>query len=340
MSPPQDTALSRRPSRVISLKKGLGLRLIVSFTVLTSLLTAIVIAAWEQLLRPPYYYWVARNFPGPENIETRFNLEQRGEHFFISMTVDLIVVSILLAVVARQQRRLTETQQRLAHNEKIATLGRVAAQVAHEVRNPLAGLLLYSLHLRSKVVSNGFDGEVQIVDKIIDTVNHLTNTTEQILDFDRPVHFNPYWVDLNRLIRDVIQLLNGQIAVNRIEVRLELSDSTLMGMFDEASIRAALLNLVLNSVQAMPEGGRLTITSGADGDTLWLVVIDTGSGISKERLKTIFEPFQTTKSRGLGLGMPYALKMIEQHRGRVRVESRVAEGTRVSVELPRGGPHA
>ncbi|HKO96285.1 MAG TPA: ATP-binding protein [Pyrinomonadaceae bacterium] len=332
----EDKGVGGSPSRVLSLKKGLSLSLIIFFTILTLALTAIVIAAWEQLLRPPYYRWVARNFPGTENVETRFNLEQRGEHFFISMTVDLIVVSILLAVVSRQQRRLTETQQRLAHNEKIATLGRVAAQVAHEVRNPLAGLLLYSLHLKSKVVRSGSDGEVQIVDKIIETINHLTSTTEQILNFDRPVHFNWSRIDLNRLIGDVIQLLNSQITANRIEVRLEFSNPSLMGVLDEASLRAALLNLVLNAVESMPDGGRLTITTGADGETLRLAVIDTGSGIPKDRLKTIFEPFHSTKNRGLGLGMPYALKMIEEHKGRVWVESRVTEGTRVSVELPRG----
>lgn len=340
MSILRDTSSGGRPSRNRSLKHGLNLRLIIFFSVLTLVLTAIVIVAWEQLLRPPYYHWVARTYPGPENSETRFKFEQRGEHFFISITVDLIVVSILLAEVGRQQRRLVETQERLAHNEKIATLGRVAAQVAHEVRNPLAGLLLYSLHLKSKVVARDVDGEVQIVDKIIETVNHLTSTTEQILNFDRPANFTRRLVDLNRLVGDVVQLLKAQIAANQIEVSFKFSESTLLGMVDEASIRAALLNLVLNAVQAMPDGGSLTITSEADGDTLRLVVIDTGSGISREHLKTIFEPFHTTKSRGLGLGMPYAQKIIEQHRGRILVESQVAQGTQVSIELPRGGRHA
>src|SRR6185369_17558880 len=101
-----------------------------------------VIVTWEQLLRPPYFSWVERNYPGPENADYRYKLEQRVEHFFISMTFDVIVVSILLGIVNRKQRKLIETTEQLAHSEKIATLGRVAAQVDHEVSNPLAGLLL------------------------------------------------------------------------------------------------------------------------------------------------------------------------------------------------------
>jgi len=317
-------------------KKGLNLRMIVFFTVLTLVLTSVVIVAWEQVFRPPYYAWVARNYPGSENAENRYKIEQRGEHFFISMTVDVIVVSILLFLVDRQQRRLLEVHQRLAHHEKIATLGRVAAQVAHEVRNPLSGLLLYSLHLKSQVAGVLAEGELQLIDKIIDTINHLTSTTEQILDFARPVRLVLRRVDLNLLVTDVIQLLESQITANGIEARLELCDSSAAGMLDEAAISAASLNLVLNAVQAMPDGGRLVVSTGNDGGKLWLNVSDTGPGLTLEQAKRIFEPFNTTKSRGLGLGMPYAQKVIGEHGGRILVESQVGAGTQIKIELPRG----
>lgn len=324
------------PGNVVRLKKGLNRRLILFFTGLTLVLTALVIVSWEQILRPPYYAWVARNYPGSENAGQRYKIEQRGEHFFISMTVDVIVVSILLALVDREHRRLIEAHEKLAHNEKITNLGRVAAQVAHEVRNPLAGLLLYSLHLKNQVNGHLADDEVQLLDKIIDTVNNLTATTEQILNFDRPVELAPRWVDLNRIVGDVLELLKVQISANRIDVRLHLCEPGLMGMLDQASISAALLNLVLNAVQAMPDGGRLTITSSVDGKLLRVIVSDTGSGISEERLRHLFEPFNTTKRRGLGLGMSYARKMIEQHHGRISVQSRLAMGTHVLIELPTG----
>jgi len=315
-------------------KRGLNPQVIILFTLLTLVLTTTVIAAWEKVLRPPYYDWVARHYPGLENAENRYKLEQRGEHFFISIAVDLIVVSMLLALIDRKQRKLAAAQERLAQSERVAILGKVAAQVAHEVRNPLAGLLLYSMHLRSKVAARFSESDAQVMDKIIETINGLTSTTEQILNFARPLRLEIKRVDVNRMITDVVQLLTAQITANRIETALVLDDSGVTGMLDEASIRAASLNLVLNAVQAMPDGGRLEITTGSSGEKLWILISDTGSGMSAEELKHIFEPFITTKSRGLGLGMPYAQKIIEHHGGTILVESEPRVGTKVKIELP------
>ena len=317
-------------------KKGFNIRLIIAFTALTIVLTTVVIIAWEQVLRPPYYRWVARNYPGTQNANTRWKFEQRGEHFFISMTVDLIVVSILLAMVDRRQRRLVDAHEKLAHTEKVATLGRVAAQVAHEVRNPLAGLLLYSEHLKGKIAGKVSPGDVELVDKIIHTVNNLTSTTEQILNYARPVNLSPQKVDLNSVARDVMQLLSSEISTNHVEAQLDLSSEPVEGMLDEASIRAATLNLVLNAIQSMSTGGHLKISTAVEGKKLCMVIADTGSGMTPDQIKHIFEPFSTSKSRGLGLGMPYAQKIVEQHGGTILVQSKLHKGTEVRIELPAG----
>ena len=321
-------------SLIVSETRRSNLGLIILFTSLTIILTATVIITWERVLRPPYFSWVERNYPGPENADYRNKIEQRVEHFFISMTVDVIVVSILLGIVNRKQRKLIETTEQLAHSEKIATLGRVAAQVAHEVRNPLAGLLLYSEHLKGKLDGKVPPADAQLINKIIETINHLTATTEQILNYARPVTLALKTVDLNDVARDVVQLLSTEISAHNIEIVMELDSSPVSGMLDEASIRAATLNLVLNAVQAMSNGGHLTISTGRDGKKMWMTIKDTGAGMSPERIKQIFEPFNTTKSRGLGLGMPYAQKIIQQHGGRIEVESRQGTGTQVRIELP------
>ena len=321
-------------SLIASETRRSNLGLIILFTSLTIILTATVIITWERVLRPPYFSWVERNYPGPENADYRNKIEQRVEHFFISMTVDVIVVSILLGIVNRKQRKLIETTEQLAHSEKIATLGRVAAQVAHEVRNPLAGLLLYSEHLKGKLDGKVPPADAQLINKIIETINHLTATTEQILNYARPVTLALKTVDLNDVARDVVQLLSTEISAHNIEIVMELDSSPVSGMLDEASIRAATLNLVLNAVQAMSSGGRLTISTKRDGKRMWMTIKDTGAGMSPERIKQIFEPFNTTKSRGLGLGMPYAQKIIQQHGGRIEVESRQGTGTQVRIELP------
>jgi two-component system sensor histidine kinase HydH len=298
------------------------------------LLTGSVILFWEKVLRPPFYHWVESQYPGPANAVTRDRIEQRTEHFFISMTVDLVVVTILLVIVDRNQRRLADANERLARNERIATLGRVAAQVAHEVRNPLAGLLLYSEHLKGRLDGKLSPADAQLIDKIIATINNLTATTEQILNYARPVTLAPKQVDLNEVAPDIVQLLSTEISAHNIETKLELNSSPVTGMLDEASIRAATLNLVLNAVQAMSSGGQLSISTRKSGSKLCMEITDTGPGITPERIKQIFEPFNTTKSRGLGLGMPYAQKIIEQHGGDITVESEPGKGTHIKIELP------
>src|SRR5436189_2314268 len=189
------------------MKNRNNLQLVFFFVVFTVIVTAIVIFSWEKLLMHPFYGLLASCYPGEES--ARYHFEQRIEHFFISTTVDVIVVTLLLRIVSRQQRRLVEAHERLTHNEKITTLGRVAAQVAHEVRNPLSGLLLYSLHLKSKVAGELAADKIELIDKIIDTINNLTITTEQILNYARPVKLAPRPVDLNTVAVEVIQLHQG-----------------------------------------------------------------------------------------------------------------------------------
>ena len=236
--------------------------------------------------------------------------------------------------VAERTAELVEAHDRLAHNGKVAALGRVAAQVAHEVRNPLYGLLLYSTHLKDDLAGKLTGEQVEVFDSLIDTINQLTSTTGQILDFARPVRLALKPVALNSVVSAVLKLLQSQISANAIQVEFDHDNSDPTGMLDEASIRAALLNLFLNGVEAMPDGGTLSIATRTAGETLRLVITDTGSGMTEEQLSRIFEPFNSGKSSGLGLGMPYAKKIIEEHGGEIKVESKLGEGTRVLIHLP------
>jgi len=237
----------------------------------------------------------------------------------------------------REARRHAEELERLAQQEKMAFLGRAAAQVAHEVRNPLAGLLLYAMHLRGKVADRLTEGELSLIDKMVETINHLADTTNQVLDFARPVKLSPRPVDLNRVLADVLQLLRPQLDAGRVEPRVELDESCTCVVLDEPSIRSVLMNLALNAVQAMPGGGALTVRTEAREGFVDLSVSDEGPGMSQEQVEHVFEPFYTTKSRGLGLGMPFARKVVEQHGGAVFVESRPGAGTTVRVRLPDRG---
>jgi signal transduction histidine kinase len=236
--------------------------------------------------------------------------------------------------VDERTAELIETHKRLVTQERIAALGRAAAQVAHEVKNPLAGLLLYSMHLKSKA-GNFSEGEAYLVDKIVETINHLISRVEQILGFARPVNLTLHPGNLNRIINDILELLRPQLTANKVEVRLSM-DQAAYAMIDESSIRGALMNLILNAIESMPKGGTLTITIDQPDETLRIEIADTGSGIAEEEAKKIFEPFYTTKEQGLGLGMPYSKKIIDQHGGTMSLHSQPGEGTRISITLPAG----
>jgi signal transduction histidine kinase len=235
--------------------------------------------------------------------------------------------------VDERTAELIETHKRLVTQERIAALGRAAAQVAHEVKNPLAGMLLYSLHLKSKS-SNFSESQTYLVDKIVDTIKHLNNRVEQILGFARPVNLTLLSGDLNEIVTDVLELLRPQLTANKVEVRLSTSQQPAYAMLDQSSMRGALMNLILNAIEAMREGGTLSVAIDHTEQSLQLEIADTGLGISEEEAKKIFEPFYTTKEQGLGLGMPYAKKIIEQHDGTISLSSRPGEGTTISIALP------
>jgi PAS domain S-box-containing protein len=241
-----------------------------------------------------------------------------------------------LTIERQQAEELRQMQEQLTRNEKIAALGRMAAQVAHEVRNPLAGLRLYALHLKGKVVDKLSESEMSLVDKILKNVDHLADTTEQILNVARPLNLTLQPKRIEPIVSDCLQLVESQISASRVEVKLELATETTVSI-DEASIRSALVNILLNSIQAMPTGGILTISSREQAQDLLLTIADTGRGMTIEQAEKVFEPFYTTKSTGLGLGMPFAKRIIEQHQGSIQVMSRPGEGTEVEITLPIAG---
>src|ERR1044072_1725594 len=286
---------------------------------------------------------------GEPNLSVIPEIVRAGAYDFLAKP---ILKDVLLKAVARamEKKLLTaeklrleleikqhaaELEVRVAERtaELVEAHGRVAAQVAHEVRNPLYGLLLYSSHLKEQLVEQLSGDQVELFDNMIDTINQLTSTTEQIRDFARPVRLALRPVDLNSLVSAVLKLLQLQISENGIKVEFDHEDSNATAMLDEACMRAALLNLILNAVEAMPSGGILNITSATAGEVLSLVINDTGTGMNEDRFKKIFEPFNSDKTSGLGLGMPYAKKIIEDHGCTIGVDSSLGEGTRVWINL-------
>jgi len=240
----------------------------------------------------------------------------------------------LEAIEQHNKEVMKSLQEKLETNERIALLGRAAAQIAHEVKNPLAGLRLYAFHLQSKLAGTGRPAEVALVDKIINTLGRLSEIVERTLDFARPVTLSKRRLDINRIIADSLQVLEPQLAASNIAIEQFLAPAGVICSADEALVGSVLVNVILNAIQAMPGGGRLTLRSGKTSGFVVVEVADTGLGIAAQDLDRVFEPFHTTKSRGLGLGLPYARKVIGQHRGELDILSQPGQGAHVIIRLP------
>jgi signal transduction histidine kinase len=250
-------------------------------------------------------------------------------------------------------------EQQLAQSEKLAAIGRFASSIAHEVKNPLTPIKTFAEYLPQKHQDKDFvDKYSQIVSK---EVNRIDSLVHQLLDFSKPSPLKLEEVDIHKLLDETLDLLSNDFIKHRINVEkqyfLDANDRELKALItaniisgnsrqessclikiDANRMKQAFLNLFLNSIEAMPSGGTLTVStnlcsSGASKSVL-IYVKDTGMGIPDESLKRIFEPFYTTKEKGTGLGLAIVYSIIKEHQGNIRVESEVGRGTMFVIELP------
>lgn len=231
---------------------------------------------------------------------------------------------------------LQKTQDQLIQSEKLASLGQLAAGVAHELNNPLATVLLFSeVLLREKALDRN---HIPDLETIIRETRRCKSIVASLLDFARQQQVEAVEVDLNQLIRRVIDQEKKQTRYSRVTIRAELEDNLPVIQADGAQIQAVLVNLMSNAADAMPGGGQLTVRTYSDPPGMVsLEVGDEGEGISEENKQKLFTPFFTTKppGKGTGLGLSIVYGIVKMHRGQIRVESASGEGTRIIVELPR-----
>jgi len=242
---------------------------------------------------------------------------------------------------ARLYERIGDVEEQLRQNEKLSALGLLAAEVAHEIRNPLTvmKMLYHSLDLKFSVD----DPRAQDAQIMGQKMDHLNKIVEQILDFARSTEPKFAPVNLNELLDDLGLLTRHKLKNQRIEVVRRLDPELPDIMADATQLEQAFLNLTLNAVEAMPQGGRLTIlTKTLRQPRVSLrpthVVVefkDTGEGMTEERQRHLFSSLlTTTKAHGTGLGLAIVSRVVETHRGEVKVKSELGKGTRFTVVLP------
>ncbi|MDJ0783793.1 MAG: ATP-binding protein [Desulfosarcinaceae bacterium] len=233
---------------------------------------------------------------------------------------------------AIDRKQLLEEQ--LMHADRLSTIGQLAAGIAHELNNPLGDILGFA-----ELAANTPDLQEEIYKdlvKIVKSTLYAREIIKKVLYFSRQTHPREATADLNQLIGEWMDFLESRCAKNGIQVALQLDDNLPIVNGDPAQLNQVLINVVVNAIQAMPDGGILTIQTRRKENQVSLVVQDTGNGIEKAVKDNIFLPFFTTKEvdQGTGLGLSVVHGIVQEHGGSIEVASQVGQGTIFTIWLP------
>ena len=242
----------------------------------------------------------------------------------------------MVDAIEERDRQLTDLAERtILKSEKLASIGRMASGIAHEINNPLTGVLTYSSLLLEDMKGTPYEEDLKV---IRDETLRCRGIVRGILDFARDTKPERTLTDLNAIIEDSLRILEKHVTFHNIRIVKALDPKLPWVNVDAGEIRSVINNLAVNAADAMPAGGRLTIATSVEPATGMAVisVADTGVGISEENLGKIFEPFFTTKDRGQGTGLGLAMTYgaIQRHGGQIDVQSKVGVGTEFIIKLP------
>jgi signal transduction histidine kinase len=228
---------------------------------------------------------------------------------------------------------LRKTEAQLIRSEKLAALGQLAAGIAHEIRNPLTSIniLIHSLTENLPTKNSRWE-DLKVIEEEILRINEIV---DQFLRFAKPASPLFEKADLIPIFEETLQLLRPQIERGGISVQKEF-ESLPPATVDKEQMKQVILNLLMNAIQAMPEAGRLGLSGRMSRDGHWveLTIQDSGIGIPLEDIDKLFDPFFSTKEGGIGLGLSIAHRIIDQHHGKIEVESKPGKGTLFTISLP------
>jgi PAS domain S-box-containing protein len=252
-----------------------------------------------------------------------------------------VLGAVLIATDLTEVKKTDEWMRRV---DRLSSLGQLSAGVAHEIRNPLASIN-FNIQLLSKRVPLD-EKSRRIVENSLAGVDRIKGLVKGMLDFSRPAPPQLKKESIHRALEDAVALMDSQFAKHGIRVVMNLADEVPDIVFDNRQIQQVFVNMLLNAMQAMPEGGTVTIETRVGGETkelsryLSVYISDTGIGIPRENFSKIFDPFFTTKPEGTGLGLSIAHKILEQHGALMEIRSRIGQGTMFIVRFPIQGVEA
>ena len=234
--------------------------------------------------------------------------------------------------------RLERTQKQLVQVEKMNALGQLSASIAHEINNPLSGLLIYTQLLQKLIKNSSLDRNtaLDILSKMELAITHSSKLVSNLLDFARQTTPDLKPIAISKVIDQAVSLTGHQAQLTQINIIREEVPSLPLVKGDLSQLQQVLINLIVNAIQSMPRGGELKIVTFAENDFVKVNIQDTGEGIAPENMDKLFTPFFSTKDavKGVGLGLAVSYGIIQRHGGNIEVQSQIGKGSTFSVCLP------
>jgi len=310
-------------------------------TVLVFLTITLVAALVSMILS----YWISRRISVPiqklvaasgevarGNLNAKVEVKSNDELGELANTFN----SMASALKERDERLKEFTRSKIMESERLAIIGQLAAGVAHELNNPLQGIVTYS-HLLLETMPNE-EWSKGNLEKIVTQANRCRDIVRGLLDFSRQRKPNKTLYDVNKVLRECVSLLENQALFHNIQIKEALDPKLPMTVIDPSQIERVFMNIIINAAEAMDGKGLLALTTRLDPVEHFIDVkfTDTGPGITKENLERIFSPFFTTKDagHGVGLGLAISYGIVREHKGTILVESEVGKGTTFTVRIP------
>ena len=264
------------------------------------------------------------------DLSARVKIKPKGEMGDLCRAID----NMAGAVEDREKQLKIATSKQIGQSEKLASIGRLAAGIAHEINNPLTGVLTFAHLLKQK---EGMDEQSrEDAGVIIRETTRVREIVQGLLNFARESQSQKQWLDINQVLTNTMTLLRSQKEFNKVAIVENLSSGLPQIMGDKNQLQQVFLNISLNACEAMEKGGTLSITTFVQNDNAMITFSDSGVGIKKEFLDKIFEPFFTTKpvGKGTGLGLSVSYGIIQQHGGSIQAESQEGAGSTFTITLP------
>jgi signal transduction histidine kinase len=261
------------------------------------------------------------------DLEVNLSMDRKDEIGELTQSFNFMVSKL------REERALEE---KLREAEHLSGIAQLAKGIAHEIRNPLNFVSLSIDHLKKKY-SPGDEKERENFDLLITSIKHeiqrLNRLAGDFLDYGKPLRLNLREVDIGSLIQEILDLVKAKAEKDGVKILYQRGDILKLSV-DPELLKTCILNIILNAFQSMPEGGNLAISAKTSEGNVRIILQDSGIGVSKENLPKLFDPFFSTKSKGLGLGLAMTKRVAEEHGGKVIFQSEEGKGSAITISLP------